>query len=580
MSSWVNNNRYLTKRYIVPNKEAITIVKPKTLFPITQIIEIIKSYGFRFETLDYKPIPNAMGLGDLLWNIVHLQDSIWPIPLFYNIYFFTFDIYYPNPKNALEFRLILLNDILSNHNTLKKSDIIFYLNENINEHYNTSFQYQKIKSFKLDINIILPKYPIDDYIIFHTKLRLYPYQKSDDYSLVKKQILNFCKSFKCKYKIIILGERNMASSLESKTLGITTIYNELLSLSTHNNIIDLSEDNIYDNLNYNNFKKDIGIIKDAKYNIHIGIGGQFSFSLLFSDNIIHYCINLYNNTDNRNIAYNPNIKNYNGFSEFTKFEEYMNDNLSNNSTICNNINNNDYITYISGGKLGDFIFQLGIIQDNYIKTGKKGILYIANIGDKFVKGLEVAYNDTKDFIFKQDYIIDYKIYNNEAYDINLSLWRDNVFIKEQNWFELFRNTYNVDFGTTQWINNIPINDDLSGKILISHSLIRENKNINIKDILSKYDETELHFICLDENEYYNFKNKSGLDIPYTICKNVFELFVSINSCKLFIGNFSAPLCIALSLYKKCIGIAPTGYRLDHILIKDIPKYWPHFFLIY
>jgi hypothetical protein len=255
--------------------------------------------------------------------------------------------------------------------------------------------------------------------------------------------------------------------------------------------------------------------------------------------------------------------------------------IQNNNNIKNTNNVLEYnIVYISGGKLGDFIFQLSVIHANYLKTGKKGILYIANVGDNFVKGLEIAYNDTKEFILKQEYIADYRIYNNESYDINLSSWREVVFTKERNWIELFRDVFNIEFGLTKWISNIPINDTLSDKIVISHSLLRENKNINIKDILSKYDKAKLHFVCLDENEYISFKNKSGLDIPYTHCKDVFELFVSINSCELFIGNFSAPLCIALSLHKKCIGIAPTGYILDHVLIKNTPNYWPHYFILY
>ena len=44
------------------------------------------------------------------------------------------------------------------------------------------------------------------------------------------------------------------------------------------------------------------------------------------------------------------------------------------------------VIYISGGLLGDFFHQLSIINENYIKTNKKGILYIADIGDTFRSG--------------------------------------------------------------------------------------------------------------------------------------------------------------------------------------------------
>jgi len=143
---------------------------------------------------------------------------------------------------------------------------------------------------------------------------------------------------------------------------------------------------------------------------------------------------------------------------------------------------NQYIIYISGGKLGDFIFQLAVIHANYIKTGKKGILYIGDIGDKFFKSINDTYNDTKDFILKQEYIEDYKIYNREEYNINLSSWRDIVFQNNYNWIELFKRKFNILFGLVKWIN-IEINDKLKNIILISHSLQRENTNINLKEVM-------------------------------------------------------------------------------------------------
>lgn len=243
---------------------------------------------------------------------------------------------------------------------------------------------------------------------------------------------------------------------------------------------------------------------------------------------------------------------------------------------------NNKISYIAGGRLGDFILQLSVIKMNYIKTGKKGILYLADIGDKFIRGLDIAYNDTKEIVLKQDYISDYKIYNGEKCEINLSSWRNIVFSNELNWINLFRTTFNVDVGILKWIENIPIKPELQGKILISHSIQRDNDNINLTELLSKYDTSSLHFICLDDEEYKNFINKTDLNIPYTICDDLMELFVSINSCELFIGNFSAPLCVALSLHKKCIGLAPTNpkHSIDLTLIKDMPKYWRHFNVIY
>lgn len=248
----------------------------------------------------------------------------------------------------------------------------------------------------------------------------------------------------------------------------------------------------------------------------------------------------------------------------------------------NNVSHIQNISYISGGRLGDFIFQLSVIHANYIKTGKKGILYIADIGDKFVRGVETAYNDIKELIISQEYIKEFKIYSGEQYDINLSSWRDIVFNNSYNWIELYKNKFNINFGIAKWIENISINPELQDKILINISLQRENIHINIDELLNRYDSSKLCFICLNEDEYHKFKNKTLINIPFIYCKDILELFISINSCELFIGNFSAPLCVALAQHKKCVGIAPSDpkYNIDLVLIKDIVKQWPHFSIIY
>jgi hypothetical protein len=594
MSSWIGK-QYSRKRILLGNNTNNIPINTNNI-PINTnntenketIIKIITEYGFDFKILSFKPIPNAMGIGDLLFNILHLQDLIWRAPLYINIFYFTINTYYPNPINALKFRLDLLSDILSNHAKLNKKDIVFYYNADLHEQYNTNFKYDKLQSFCLKTKLDIPNFDDTNYIIFHTKLRL---TIGSNYKEVKNNIREFCKKFKTEYRIYILGEQNMSVTEESKILGITTIYEELLLLKSNNEVIDLSIDNIYENLNYSNYKKDIGIIRNAKSNIHFGVGGQFSLSLLFAKNIVHYCP-IYDRyiTD---IANNPNLKTYNVFEDMNKFTNYMNNNieyklddtinkaelLDTNTSVDNtSVLSTDCLSYISGGRLGDFIFQLSVIHANYIKYGKKGILYIADIGDKFIKGIETAYNDTKDIVLKQNYIKDYKIYNGEKYDINLSSWRDIVFNKERNWDELFKHQFNISFGSISWINNIPINYELNNKILISFSLQRENNNINLKEYLSKYDISKLCFICLDYNEYNSFKTKTNLDIPVIHCTNLIDLLISINSCKLFIGNFSAPLTVAIALHKRCIGITPTNsqHSIDLVLVKNISHSWPHF----
>jgi hypothetical protein len=238
----------------------------------------------------------------------------------------------------------------------------------------------------------------------------------------------------------------------------------------------------------------------------------------------------------------------------------------------------NYIRYISGGKLGDFIFQLGVIHANYLKTGKKGVLYIADIGDKFIKGVEVAYEDTKEFVVRQPYIHAYHIYNDEKYDINLSSWRDNVFSSNLNWFDLFHRNFSISFGLSTWLENIPRDDTLQDTIVVAHSLHRYNDTINMSSLLHKYESSKIVFISLDENEYVSFQSKYSMEeLPHVHCTSILELIVKINSCRLFIGNFSAPFTIAIALHKMCIGIPPTNpqHGVDLQLMNHMNSHWKH-----
>ena len=100
-----------------------------------------------------------------------------------------------------------------------------------------------------------------EYIIFHTKCR---FTSNYNYAILKQHMKIFCKNFKTNYKIIILGERHMPSNVESDIHKMTTIYDELLELKSNNDVLDLSIDNIYDNLNFENYCKDMALIHYAK----------------------------------------------------------------------------------------------------------------------------------------------------------------------------------------------------------------------------------------------------------------------------------------------------------------------------
>jgi hypothetical protein len=164
-------------------------------------------------------------------------------------------------------------------------EIVFYYDNKI--YYSDWPKYLKsINDFSVlnksfDLNNLIN----DEYIIFHTKCR---FTTEFNYEKLKHNMRAFCENFKTKYKIIILGERQMPSNLEANVHKITTIYEELTELNKNNDVLDLSVDNIYDNLDFENFCKDISIIHNAKTNILVGHGGQVCISILFGKNTIAY----------------------------------------------------------------------------------------------------------------------------------------------------------------------------------------------------------------------------------------------------------------------------------------------------
>lgn len=225
------------------------------------------------------------------------------------------------------------------------------------------------------------------------------------------------------------------------------------------------------------------------------------------------------------------------------------------------------IYYLSGGLLGDFIHQLSVIKENYIKTGMKGTLYIANQGDAFRHGLDTAYNDLKQIIESQDYIYEFKIYNNEKYNINLSAWRQSPLLYRANWHAIFHNLYSVDWGNNKWID-LPICEGMQNKILVCHSIHRWKSNFNYKCYVDTLDASKLLFIGISQYEYDNFVKNTGIVMPFHKCDSLYDLAICINSCEQFIGNLSSPLAFAYALHKKCIGIVDI-HSPDYAHIRNL-----------
>ena len=246
-----------------------------------------------------------IGIGDILFKLVNLQENIISKPIYINLDLFQSGkyksnktsqslVWFDNPYNNFIFRINLLNDIIENSIYFEKKDFIFVItsfNAVILDKINIIFNYKLIKKFNLSIDdafytntnlnekiINFIKVP---FIIFHTKLRL---SQNYDYNKIKLDLYIFFSELKIqKYNIILLGEQKFKPTLESDYIGITTIYPELLKLHNYNSnkILDLTREYIYNELNYAQYKNDVFLMHQAKYNICYGQGGQLCSSLLF-----------------------------------------------------------------------------------------------------------------------------------------------------------------------------------------------------------------------------------------------------------------------------------------------------------
>lgn len=208
------------------------------------------------------------------------------------------------------------------------------------------------------------------------------------------------------------------------------------------------------------------------------------------------------------------------------------------------------ITYLAGGMLGDFIYELSVIKAKFVETGKKGILYLSDKGDSFRFGLTNTFNDTYNIITSQDYIEKYQIYNNEAVDIDLTLWRWNPKGDYKNWYYKYSETYNIKWGQDKWLH-VTNNEKFINKVIINTTNYRWPIHLDFSLLYSLYT-TDIVFVSSDENQYHMFKEKTGLNIEYYKPTDFNDLCSTIHACKLFVGSQSAPLHLALAMNKNVI----------------------------
>jgi hypothetical protein len=176
-----------------------------------QINNLCNQYGFNISNVDDNIFSCALGLGDIIRLLSCLKYNFIHGPLHLNLGLFF--VYYTNSINYIEFRLKMIKNIIDSNN-IDKSKIIFYYNE-LKNPSNGQIRFvdyadcSKIKNLKLNFNTeeINHKAEEEEYIIFHTKSRFHldKEQVFQDLKIFER----FISTFKSKYKIYIIGEREI-----------------------------------------------------------------------------------------------------------------------------------------------------------------------------------------------------------------------------------------------------------------------------------------------------------------------------------------------------------------------------------
>jgi hypothetical protein len=179
----------------------------------------------------------------------------------------------------------------------------------------------------------------------------------------------------------------------------------------------------------------------------------------------------------------------------------------------------------------------------------------------------------------EKYILDYKIYNGEKTDIDLSSWRSQ-WSPNENWKKNFKKCYNIDWGKHEWLHSSR-DDKWKDTIIInivSKRLLHDDKINKLKTFIECDTKSSFCFISFDDERYTYFTNNTGINMPLHKPNTLEELSIILNSCKYAYLGLSAIQTMCAALHKKhsvCVNYK-IGYTLT-TLKNDIHDDWKDIF---
>jgi len=216
------------------------------------------------------------------------------------------------------------------------------------------------------------------------------------------------------------------------------------------------------------------------------------------------------------------------------------------------------LRYGSGGRLGDTIHQLSIVNEMYWKTGRKGVVYLsATLGDPFDRDITATFADVKEVICQQEYIHSFHLHQGEEFDINLSKWRGPQYSYEKSWHQTFGEAFGIPWKTMPWISVVP-NLQYKDTTFISCGDNRRNWVLRYAEMRDRI--PNLVFLATSQQMYETFVYRNGVEMPYLVCPTFSDLAGVLMACKGLIGNLSMPLALADAMWKPRLAIM---YSFDY-----------------
>lgn len=127
----------------------------------------------------------------------------------------------------------------------------------------------------------------EQYIVFHTKVRIDATMETFNNS-TRGELARYFQEKKFNKRVVILGERSVDKNIEQQVHEQSNIYSELLMLTNHNDIIDMTVDHCYNSPNFETFIRDLSIIQNADHVYGCGWGGYFAMTWAVSENYSFY----------------------------------------------------------------------------------------------------------------------------------------------------------------------------------------------------------------------------------------------------------------------------------------------------